>query len=75
MTERERYEQLLADEATHDLTAETREELDRISLQHPDWQDDTFELAAAALHLALQEPVELMPDDFRQRLRQRLNGA
>ena len=69
MSDRQRYEQLLADEATHDLTAETRKELDHLIARHPDWCDDTFELAAAALHLAMQERVDVMPEHLRQRLK------
>ena len=68
MSDHERYEQLLADEATHDLTAETRKELDYLIRLHPDWHDDTFELAAAALLLAMSQPVDAMPEHLRQRL-------
>ena len=69
MNDRQRYQQLLADEATHDLTTETRKELDGILRQHPEWRDDTFELAAAALLLAMQEQVDVMPEHLRQRLK------
>ena len=66
---RERCEQLLADQATHDLSAAERHELDGMLLQNPEWGDDSFELAAAALHLALQPHVEVMPEHLRQRLK------
>ena len=49
--QRRRCEQLLADQATHDLSEAERQELECILLQHPEWRDETFELAAAALHL------------------------
>ena len=66
---RQRCEQLLADQATHDLSAAERQELDGILLQNPEWGDESFELAAAALHLALQPRVEVMPEHLRQRLK------
>lgn len=66
---RERCEQLLADQATHDLSAAEGHELDSILLQNPEWGDDSFEIAAAALHLALQPQVEAMPEHLRQRLK------
>lgn len=66
---RERCEQLLVNAATHDLTTDERQELDTILLQNPQWQDDSFELAAAALFLALQNQVEVMPENLRQRLK------
>jgi hypothetical protein len=66
---RERCEQLLADQATHDLNAEESRELDRLLRQNPHWRDDGFELAAAALHLALQQQLEVMPAHLRQRLK------
>jgi hypothetical protein len=69
MSDRARYEQLLVDEATHDLTEGTRRELDQIVLRHPEWLDDSFELAAAALHLAMQQQVAVMPEHLRQRLK------
>jgi hypothetical protein len=69
MSARERYEELLIDEATGDLTPETRQELDALLLLHPDWLDDSFEIAAAALLVAMQPQLDVMPDDLRQRLK------
>jgi len=66
---RQRYEQLLVDAATHDLTPEDRQELDSILRQNPEWRDDSFEIAAAALHVAMQSHLERMPEALRQRLR------
>jgi hypothetical protein len=65
-----RCEELFADRATHDLDAAARRELDEILMQHPEWEEESFELAAAALDLALQPSLEVMPDKVRKRLQE-----
>lgn len=65
---RQRCLELLADRATGDLDVARRLELDTILRQHPEWDDDAYELAAAALDLALAGQAPAMPDSVRQRL-------
>ncbi len=64
----ERCLALLADRATRDLDDAGRRELDAILREHPEWDDDGFDLAAAALDLALHPTISSMPESVRQRL-------
>lgn len=69
-----RCEELLIDRATHDLDAEAREELDVLLREHPEWDDDSFELAASALDLALQPDIQPIPDTLRVQLHAQARG-
>lgn len=68
MDTRDRVEQLLAERATEGLDADRAAELDRLLAAHPEWADDTFDLAAAAIDQALSGPPEAMPGELRDRL-------
>ena len=70
---RVRFEQLLADRATGDLTPAAQAELQQILSDYPEWEDQSFELAAAALIVAMAEELEAMPDEVRQRLCRRFH--
>jgi hypothetical protein len=59
---------LLADRATQQLDAAEREELDRLLADHPELDDESFELAAAAADLALAGPGALAGEPFGQPL-------
>lgn len=65
---RERCIELLIDRATHDLSAAGRSELEAILREHPEWDDDGFELAAASLDLAAAPETQTMPEAVRQQL-------
>lgn len=65
----ERIDELLLDRATEGLASETEAELERLLAEHPDLDDDGYELAAAAVELAAAEPGgEAMPEALRSRL-------
>ncbi len=69
--ERERILELHADHALQGLETGQQAELDRLLEVHADLNDDSLELAAAALDFAFvqQSASEEMPDSLRQRLR------
>jgi hypothetical protein len=67
---RQRCIELLADRATRDLDDDRRRELNAILHQHPEWDDDSYELVAAALDLAIASEASTMPGSVRQRLAQ-----
>ncbi len=67
MTLRERFHDLLILRATADCTDEQGRELDAIIRDHPDWDADQFDLAAAAIQLAFVRPVAL-PVRLRQQI-------
>jgi len=64
----ERCVALLIDHATQDLSAAGRSELEAILREHPEWDDDGFELVAACLDLAVGVKTQAMPDSVRQQL-------
>jgi hypothetical protein len=59
---------LLAEQATHGLDPADCVELDRLLLKYPDLNDDSFELAAAALTVGGISPSALLPQHLRERL-------
>jgi len=63
-----RLQELLAMRATQGLDAAECRELEDILKVHPDWDDEGFDLAAAALDLALQSPPPELPTALQQRL-------
>ena len=65
---RARLEELLGTEATQKLTAAEEAELDALLVAFPDQDPDAFELAAAAVHLALLDPTEEMPTSLAEKL-------
>jgi anti-sigma-K factor RskA len=69
----DRLQELLADRATQGLSADEQHELDVLLSDSPAHADD-FDLAAAALHLAVAEPELEMPTHVRRRLRERADA-
>jgi hypothetical protein len=65
---RARLEELLGIEATQGLSPSEANELDALLAVFPDEDPDAFELAAAAVHLALSPPPEEMPTALAERL-------
>jgi anti-sigma-K factor RskA len=65
---RARLEELLATEATQGLSRAETDELDALLAEFPDEDPDGFELAAAALHLALGPPSEPLPAHMAEKL-------
>lgn len=65
---RDRLKELLAWRATHDLNAAEELELEGLLAEHPDWEDEGFELAAAALELAWADEAEPLPEHLRRKL-------
>ena len=65
---RRRLQELLAVRATQGLDAAERQELEAILKVHPDWDDEGYDLAAAALDLALQSQPPELPTALQQRL-------
>jgi hypothetical protein len=61
-------EVLLATQATQGLGSAELAQLDAQLAAYPDEDPEAFELAAAALHMALIEPVEELPDSLAERL-------
>lgn len=67
--DRVRLEELLAERATQGLDAESARELEVLLAAHPESAgDDRFDLAAAAIELALLGELDEMPEDVRHRL-------
>lgn len=64
---RARLESLLATEATQGLTPAETAELDTLLAAYPEEDPDGFELAAAAVHLAMSTPEE-MPSRLAEKL-------
>jgi hypothetical protein len=65
---RARLEELLGIEATQGLAPAEATELDALLAAFPDQDPDAFELAAAAVHLALLGPLEEMPAALAEKL-------
>jgi hypothetical protein len=65
---RARLEELLGIEATQGLSPNEANELDTLLAAFPDEDPDGFELAAAAVHLALNGPSEEMPARLAEKL-------
>ncbi|QJW92701.1 anti-sigma factor [Frigoriglobus tundricola] len=65
---RDRLEELLATEATQPLTPAEESELDALLAAHPGADADGFELAAAAIHLALAGSPEPLPTALAEKL-------
>lgn len=68
MTPFDRLQQLLADRATEGLSADDAEELDRLLRVMPPADPDEFDLAAAAVDLAVAPPAEDVPPDLAARI-------
>ena len=66
----ERLQELLALRATEGLSGELASELDRLLGLLPEWNDDGFERAAAALDLALSGPDRPMPETVARLIRE-----
>jgi hypothetical protein len=66
--ERERALDLLADRATQALDSGEQAELDRLLGEHPELDDDSLDLAAAAAALAFERPAGPMPAHLRERV-------
>ena len=69
--DRIRLEELLAEQATQGLDGVSAAELRDLLARVPHGDDDGFELAAAAIELAMLGELEQMPTGVRDRLRQR----
>ena len=65
---RDRLEELLATEATQPLSPAEESELDALLSAHPGIDSEGFELAAAAIHLALSGPPEPLPNALAEKL-------
>jgi hypothetical protein len=65
---RARLQELLGIEATQGLSPSEANELDALLAAFPDEDPDAFELAAAAVHLALSPPPQEMPTALAERL-------
>jgi hypothetical protein len=65
---RQRAEELLAFRAVEGLADTEDRELSTLLSDIPELDDDGFELAAAACHLALIGPEEPLPEELRRRL-------
>jgi hypothetical protein len=63
-----RLQELLGIEATQGLSPAEANELDTLLVEFPDEDPDGFELAAAAVHLALSPPPEDMPSRLSEKL-------
>jgi len=68
MDTKQKLMELLAERAVFGLDAERSQELEALLDAHPEWNNDSFDLAAAAIDEALSGPPEPMPDDLRDRL-------
>jgi hypothetical protein len=66
---RERFEELLAAEATQGLTAAEERELVALLSTFYDEDQEAFQLAAAAVHLALDPHPEPLPPELAEKLR------
>jgi len=66
-----RLEELLAERATQGLSAGAERELNGLLAKHPGSPEDRFDLAAAAIELALLGPLDEMPADVRRRISSR----
>jgi len=60
--------ELLIDRATHDLSESGRGELEAILHEHPEWDDDGFELVAASLDLVVGAESHALPDRVYRKL-------
>ena len=68
MTDLERLEELLVDEATAGLSPAGQEELDRLLTAHPDVDRYAFQRAVAIAFVATASPVPEMPESLRTRI-------
>ena len=60
--------ELLVDRATEGLSKSEQDQLDELLRGHPEVDPETFERAAAAVHLAVVPPTERLPDHLRSAL-------
>ncbi len=74
MTGPRRLEELLAERATQGLAAASARELEGLLAANPDVDGDGFDLAAAALDLAMTASVEPMPARVRRAVLERARG-
>ena len=65
MKNKEHLLSLMSDRATGDLDREKTIELDGLLSQHPDWDDDSMDLAAAAAELAMLDEELSMPSSLK----------
>lgn len=70
-----RARDLLADRALQGLGSDEQHELDALLRRHPELDDDSFELAAAAIDLACTDVTEPLPPSLRSRILERLEPA
>ena len=68
MDTKERLMELLAERAVFGLDVEQSHALEALLDAHPEWDNDSFDLAAAAIDEALSAPAGPMPDRLRDRL-------
>ena len=61
--------ELLVDRATEGLSTSRHDELSDLLRDHPDFDPEVFERAAAAVHLAAMPRIESLPDTLRKTLR------
>ena len=66
-----RLEELLAERATQGLPPDAERELLDLLAKSPGSLEDLFDLAAAAIELALLGPLDEMPADVRRRVSHR----
>jgi hypothetical protein len=66
--QRKRLDCLLAERATHGLDHESGLELAALLAAQPELDDDRYDVAAAALEVALTVPHEPMPPAVKRRL-------
>ena len=65
---RRRLQELLATRAVQGLDAAQTRQLQQILKGHPEWDDEGFDLAAAAIDLALQRQLPEPPAALKERL-------
>jgi len=63
-----RLEELLAERATQGLSPDAERKLIELLARYPGGPEDRFDLAAAAIELALLGPLDEMPADVRRRV-------
>jgi hypothetical protein len=68
MDTKQRLIELLAERAVLGLDPEQSQELEALLDAHPEWDNDSFDLAAAAVDEALATPAQPLPTHLRDRL-------
>lgn len=71
----DRIQELLAEKAIHGLPSDQSAELDRLLRFAPEWNDESYERAAAAIDLAFDEGAEPLPDSLRARIQHDLTDV